>query len=88
MLEITYKAWPLRVLRRMQPKTARQIQARINAVAADPSSPDLSVRPLVGRPGFRLRVGTWRIIFVIEADGLKVLAIEPRGQAYKPRRLR
>ncbi len=88
MLEIAYKASPLRILRRMQPKTARQIQARINAIASDPSNPDLGVKPLAGRPGFRLRVGTWRIIFVIEADRLEVLAIEPRGQAYKPRRHR
>ena len=88
MLEIVYRASPLRNLRRMQPRTARRIRAKINAVASDPSNPSLGVKPLVGRPGFRLRVGTWRILFVMDTEKLEVLAIDSRGQVYKPRRNR
>ncbi len=88
MLEITYKASPLRNLRRMQPRMARRIRAKINAVASDPANPSLGVKPLVGRPGFRLRVGTWRIIFVMDTERLEILAIDSRGQVYKPRRNR
>jgi mRNA interferase RelE/StbE len=70
----------------MQPKAAQQIRVRILAVAQDPSSPSLDVKPLTNRPGFRLRVGDWRIIFDMDATTLEVLAIETRGDVYKPRK--
>ena len=86
MLTIRFKRTPLRVLRRMQPKAAQQIRARILAVAQDLSRPGLDVKPLTNRPGFRLRVGDWRIIFDMDATTLEVLAIETRGDVYKPRK--
>ncbi len=88
MLKVTYKSTPLRVLRRMQPQVARQIRDKIMAVAADPSNPSLGVRPLKNRPGFRLRIGHWRVIFDTDAVTLEVLAIETRGDVYKPRKRR
>ncbi len=72
----------------MQPRMARQIREKIMAVAADPSDPGLDVRPLSHRPGFRLRVGDWRVLFERDETALDVLAIERRGEAYKPRRRR
>lgn len=86
MLKVTYRNTPLRVLRRMQPKIARQIRDKIGAIAENPRNPRLDVRPLRGRPGYRLRFGNWRIIFEIGAETLDVLAIETRGDAYKPRK--
>lgn len=86
MLTVRFKRTPLRVLRRMQPKAAQQIRARILAVAQDPSSPGFDVRPLTNRPGFRLRAGDWRIIFDMDATTLEVMAIETRGDVYKPRK--
>ena len=86
MLTVRFKRTPLRVLRRMQPKAAQQIRARILAVAQDLSRPGLDVKPLTNRPGFRLRVGDWRIIFDMDATTLEVLAIETRGDVYKPRK--
>ena len=72
----------------MQPKMARQIRDKIMAVAADPSNPSLGVRPLTNRPGFRLRVGGWRVIFDMGTGTLEVLVIETRGGVYKPRKRR
>lgn len=88
MLKIAYKATPLGVLRRMQPKVAHQIRKRIMAVAAEPSDSRQGIVPLSGRPGFRLRVGRWRVIFDMDAEVLDVLAIETRGDVYKPRKRR
>ena len=88
MLKVTYKNTPLRVLRRMQSRMARQIQRKVGAVAADPANRNLGVTPLTGRRGFRLRVGDWRVIFDMDATTLDVLAIETRGDVYKPRRRR
>jgi mRNA interferase RelE/StbE len=83
MLEITYRKSPLRILRRMQSKAARQIQERILAIAEDPAGHDADVRSLTNRPGFRLRVGDWRVIFSMDDATLDVLVIKPRGDIYK-----
>jgi mRNA interferase RelE/StbE len=42
----------------------------------------LDVRPLVGRSGFRLRVGDWRAIYRVEGDAIEVVVIAPRGDVY------
>jgi len=33
--------------------------------------------------GFRLRQGDWRALMTIEGETLRVIAIKPRGDAYK-----
>lgn len=88
MLKIAYRNTPLRVLRRMPQRTAKRIQERIKAVAVDPTNHSLGVRPLANRPGFRLRIGDWRVLFDMDAETLDVIAIETRGEVYKPRRRR
>ena len=88
MLKITYRNTPLRILRRMPRRTAERIQERIKVVAADPANHSLGVRPLPNRPGFRLRIGDWRVLFDMDAETLDVIAIKTRGDVYKPRRRR
>ncbi len=88
MLEITYRRRALRAFRRMEPRTAQRIQDRIRAVATDPTSRALDIVRLANRPGYRLRVGDWRVIFDMDAEALDVLAIGVRGEVYKPRRRR
>ncbi len=72
----------------MELTTARRIQERIRAVAADPTSRALGIVRLANRPGYRLRVGDWRVIFDMDDETLDVLAIEVRGEVYNPRRRR
>mgnify|MGYP001806176574 CR=1 FL=1 len=83
MLKITYTKQATKSLRAMQPKTAQRILSSIEKLAENPASPDLDVKALQGRNGYRLRVGDWRVIY--SQDGI-VLAIEkvaPRGTIYK-----
>ena len=44
-----------------------------------------NVKQLVGQPGYRLRVGDWRVIYEVEQGRLlvRVLRIAPRGGAYE-----
>ncbi|MCC6472309.1 MAG: type II toxin-antitoxin system RelE/ParE family toxin [Burkholderiales bacterium] len=66
------------------PERAR-IAQKIHQLGLDPDDPALNVQPLVGEHYFRLRVGTWRVIFDRQ-DELRVVSIErikPRGDAYK-----
>lgn len=64
---------------------AATIMAKIGALAADPYGPNPDAKKLAGIEGYRLRVGDWRVLYRIE-DGrlvIVVLAINPRGGAYK-----
>jgi mRNA interferase RelE/StbE len=41
------------------------------------------IKSLVGKDGYRLRIGDYRILFEIIEDDIVVYAIAPRGQVYK-----
>ena len=81
---IEYSADALIALRRIPANLARTIRAKIERLAADPLAPNNNVKALKGRPGYRLRVGDWRVIYSLRRDVLvvHVLAIAPRGRAY------
>lgn len=86
MPSVTYRKTPLKVLRRMQPKTARAIRDKVAEIAAAPSGQTHGVVKLAGRPGYRVRVGDWRVIFEMDGETLDVLDIDTRGGAYKTRK--
>lgn len=67
-----------------QPDRTR-ITEKIVLLAKDPDNPSLDIKKLQGEPYFRLRVGSWRVIFDKDNE-VKIIAIEkikPRGGAYK-----
>jgi mRNA interferase RelE/StbE len=61
-----------------------QLLSKIEDLARDPFSA-ANVRKLVGLPGYRLRVGDWRVIYDVESGRLvvRVLKIGPRGGVYQ-----
>jgi mRNA interferase RelE/StbE len=74
-----------RKLQSLGAKDRNRIAEKIHQLGLDPDSPALDIKPLEGEPYFRLRVGSWRVIFDRQ-DSVKVIAIErikPRGDAYK-----
>ena len=85
MYELTIKRQAIRALQSMPRQNAQRIRRELNKLAEQPNRRDVDVTSLTGRPGFRLRVGAWRIIFTRDdtARVIDVLRIVPRGQAYK-----
>ena len=83
--ELTIKRQAIKALQNMPRQNAQRIRRELDKLAAHPNRRDVDVASLTGRPGFRLRVGDWRIIFTREdtARAIDVLRIVPRGQAYK-----
>ena len=73
----------VRALRKIDTPVALRIHGAIALLAVDPRPP--AARALRGRPGWRVRVGDYRIIYVIEDDVLLivVVTIGHRSDVYK-----
>ena len=82
--QVAYRKEALRALRGMPANEARRVMQKIDQLAAFPEQLAPQVKRLQGRPGFRLRVGDWRVIFDDNGDVLDILAIGPRGSVYEP----
>lgn len=74
----------LKTLARMPGGARRQVLGRLERLGENPNRRDLDVLPLRGSPGFRLRVGGWRVIFSRNDEDreISVLQIRSRGGAY------
>jgi len=85
MLEIEYRRPARKALAKLPKNVAFQFLAAFESLAADPERNDLDIKPMVGRAGYRLRVGRWRALFRIEEDRMVVVILDvgPRGDVYK-----
>jgi len=74
-----------RTLRKLPRNTAQRIRRSLDDLATNPYAEHLDVTKLQNRPGYRLRVGDWRVIYEIENDELiiLVLRIGSRGEVYR-----
>ena len=85
MYLITLSRHAVRSPKRIDEGHRQAIRDRIDALARDPRAPELDVRKLSGRTGYRLRVGDWRILYEID-ETVRIIAIEDvlqRGGAYR-----
>lgn len=69
----------------MPRQTANVIREKLAQLVVDPYTPDLDIKKLHGRAGYRLRVGDWWVIYEIDAAEVVILVmkIAPRGEVYK-----
>ena len=63
----------LKALRRIHPNDQARVQGAIALLAQDPRPP--GARALQGRPGYRVRVGDYRIIYAIHDDVLLIVVV-------------
>jgi mRNA interferase RelE/StbE len=82
MKSLIYTKAAQKSLSRIPVNIARQIVAKIEQYARDPRSLERNVTKLQGREGYRLRVGSWRVIFDEAGNVLEILEIGPRGGIY------
>lgn len=77
---IEFRPPALRALAAMDPAVQRQIVTALERFAGSGHG---DVKKLQGRPDFRLRVGKWRVFFLLNRPGvLYISGIDNRGQAY------
>jgi mRNA interferase RelE/StbE len=63
----------VRALRKVDPSLRPRIEGAIALLAEDPRPP--ASRPLKGRPGYRVRVGDYRIIYRVQDDVLLIVVV-------------
>ena len=67
------------------PRNVRElVMQKIESLARDPFGA-ANVKKLVGQPGYRLRVGDWRVVYDVDSGRLvvRVLRIGARGGVYE-----
>jgi mRNA interferase RelE/StbE len=70
---IEFRPAALREIRKIDRSMQPRIQGAIALLAQDPRPP--ASRALRGRPGFRLRVGDYRIIYTVNDDILLIVVV-------------
>ena len=78
MKTITFETPALVALRKHR-SVAKAIVAKLERYAETGAG---DVKTLVGRPGKRLRVGDYRVVFEEDATTIRVLTVGPRGGVY------
>lgn len=84
MLKIRYSKLAIKGLSRIPAKARNAIRTKIDLLAENPQRPDLDVKKLKGGSGrFRMRVGTYRVLFTEDGIILEIHDIGPRGSIYR-----
>lgn len=76
----------IRAMRSLSKNIRNNIDFKVSALAVDPTANNNNVMPLHGVPGFRLRVGDWRVLYEVDHPQrrLRVRRVVRRGEDYKP----
>ena len=84
MYQIVYTKQSIKTLRKLSRNVAKLIRKKLNDIAIDPHAQHNNVTKLQNRPGYRLRVGDWRLVYKIDDDRLVILVLKlgPRGSVY------
>ena len=76
MYEIRIRPAAVRALRGIARADRERVQAAIALLAQDPRPPN--ARRLTGRPGYRVRVGDYRILYTVD-DGVLLIVVVTLG---------
>jgi mRNA interferase RelE/StbE len=72
-------------LRRLPRNEAKRIREKLVLLAENPYAANNNVTAMQNRPGYRLRIGDWRVIYIIQDEELIILVLKigSRGDIYR-----
>ncbi len=84
MYQVTFSKQADKTLRRLPKNLALKIAKKIKSLALNPHGMG-NVKKLTNHPGYRLRVGDWRVVYTVKDAELviHVVKIKTRGEVYK-----
>ena len=84
MFKITFSKQADKALRRMPRNTALIIAKKIKELAGSPKRMR-KVKKLTDHPGYRMRVGDWRVVYTVKKKEvlIHIVKIKSRGEVYK-----
>ncbi|MFA5259573.1 MAG: type II toxin-antitoxin system RelE/ParE family toxin [Candidatus Pacearchaeota archaeon] len=68
-------------LNKLEPSISRRITKKVCELSENPFSKD--IKRLKGRDDFRLRVGDYRVLFLIEGEVIQILKVGHRKNIYE-----
>jgi mRNA interferase RelE/StbE len=82
--KVTFSKQADKTLRRMPRDTAQNIVKKIKEIAVNPKRMR-NVIKLTDHPGYRLRIGDWRVVYPLNENEvlIHVVKIKSRGEIYK-----
>ncbi|MDY0269733.1 type II toxin-antitoxin system RelE family toxin [Trichloromonas sp.] len=85
MFTVDYSKAARKTLKAMPRNVAKLICEKIEALAVDPFAANNNVLKLTNHPGYRLRVGDWRVVYLVHEEALliAVVRIASRGDVYQ-----
>ncbi|MBE2240048.1 MAG: type II toxin-antitoxin system RelE/ParE family toxin [Caldilineaceae bacterium] len=85
MYTVVYTTQAARALRRLPRNVADRIREKLALVADDPFASIPNATKLQGRPGYRLRVGDWRVIYEVDKEKIVIVVVKvaARGEVYR-----
>ena len=84
MHKVTFSKQADKTLRRMPRNTAQNVVKKIKELAVNPKRMR-NVKKLTDHPGYRLRIGDWRVVYTLNGIEalIHVVKIKSRGEIYK-----
>jgi len=84
MYKVTFSKQADKTLRRMPRNTAQNVVKKIKELAVNPKRMR-NVKKLTDHPGYRLRIGDWRVVYTLNENEvlIHVVKIKSRGEIYK-----
>jgi mRNA interferase RelE/StbE len=81
MYKIDWKEGAFKDLEKLEASVSRRIFKKVDELSEDPFSKD--IKRLKGRDDFRLRVGDYRVLFLIEGEIIQILKVGHRKNIYE-----
>lgn len=84
MWSLEFSREATRALLRMPRREALRIRKKLDVLARDPFAAP-NVKKLTEHPGYRLRIGQWRVVFLLDRNRIviQVVRIAHRREAYR-----
>ena len=84
MYALRFSTAAIKALKKAPVDVAKRIRAKLDDLARDPMAAP-NVKKLTNHPGYRLRVGDWRVIYLIQHGELVIQVVDlgQRKEVYR-----